>query len=208
MRQSPADRKRLFRSREDSATEPRIPFRERALDKPPPAVRVEGAVPRGPGRWALPSVTHTFNSDTVVLSLHALPQHQFTLFAKLSWDPRGSAIQVQQVTIIPPAPWHHTAQFPEFCRLVFGGEGAIVVSRGITCPEGEVARLAPRTGRSRTLVLVRAALCGCACCALHNTEGFLSRDPRERPSAGAVALVSPGPVCSSQLTGILPLGGA
>lgn len=65
---------------------------------------MEGAVPRGPGRWALPSVTHTFNSDTVALSLHTLPHHQSTLFAKLSWDPRGGALQVQQVIVIPPAP--------------------------------------------------------------------------------------------------------
>lgn len=82
------------------------------------------------------------------------------------------------------------------------------MSRGIACSGAEVVQLVPRTGRSRKLVLVRAALCGCACCALHNTEGCLSRDPREHPSAGAVALVSPGPVCSSQLTVILSLGGA
>ncbi|XFG05614.1 hypothetical protein AB1E19_009238 [Capra hircus] len=54
-------------------TEPRIPFWERALDEPPPAVRVEGAAPRGPGRWALPLVARTLNSDTVELSLHAFP---------------------------------------------------------------------------------------------------------------------------------------
>ena len=81
------------------------------------------------------------------------------------------------------------------------------MSQGTTCSEGEVAQLAPRTGRSRTLVLVRAAPCGCACCALHSTGGCLSRGPRERPSAGAVASASPGLVCSSQLTVTLSLGG-
>lgn len=54
-------------------TEPRIPFWERALDEPPPAVRVEGAAPRGPGRRALPLVARTLNSDTVELLLHGFP---------------------------------------------------------------------------------------------------------------------------------------
>ena len=53
--------------------EPHVPFRERALDEPPPAVRVEGAAPRGPGRRALPSVARTFNSNTMVRLLHAFP---------------------------------------------------------------------------------------------------------------------------------------
>ena len=74
---------------------------------------MEGAVPRGPGRWALPSVTHTFNSDTVALSLHTFPHPQFTLFAKLSWDPRGSAHSGSagdSRTTSPPSTTPHSSQ--------------------------------------------------------------------------------------------------